>query len=250
MPTISKKKQPINPPDFASVLKVCLSCVEELQACARGFASGTKSEKTGYLEQARVAYAELGKRWTEAIAKEGGQGWSRLVAWQRINTVANASREATLGDDGFDTIWLRLYPELLRLEPTASFDDLKDEVSRKMKRLLGLDDAPVTDLPQAADPNTPIAVKPAKQPAGEQIDPVSQATAFLLVCIKRHGCRPTMQEVLQAVPTARRSTLYRDGQFRAAWKAAGVSVSIPKGTKSRGGDIDAYGEDGEIDIDD
>jgi hypothetical protein len=86
-------------------------------------------------------------------------------------------------------------------------------------------------------------VRPADRPP-EQMDPLAMAIAFMYQQGKRTGKLPTIPEVLQAVPKARRSTLYGNPAFKAARKAIKQSLcaEIPKGHRTQDGRVEASDE--------
>jgi hypothetical protein len=88
-------------------------------------------------------------------------------------------------------------------------------------------------------------------PAGEvrppeQMSPMAMAIAFMSLQAKRSRKLPTIPEVEQAVPNAKKSTLYRDPAFKAARRAIKVSLlsEIPKGHKTAQGTVEANDDEG------
>jgi hypothetical protein len=89
--------------------------------------------------------------------------------------------------------------------------------------------------------------RPVKSTAAlaEQTDPVTRAIALLLAADKE-GKRLIIKDLLEIVGCSR-STLYRDPQFNATVKAlkAKKKGNIPKGSKTKDGQVEAVGYDPE-----
>jgi hypothetical protein len=73
----------------------------------------------------------------------------------------------------------------------------------------------------------------------EQMSPTARAIALMLDRKTATGKVPTIEEILLAIPDAKRSSLYRDPTFKAARAALKARSSISKGSKDGDGTIDA-----------
>jgi hypothetical protein len=77
-------------------------------------------------------------------------------------------------------------------------------------------------------------------PALDQLRPTAKAIAFMLDRVKQTGKLPQIKDILQAIPDARKATLYRDPDFRAARKALKEqALDIRHGHKTSEGDLEA-----------